>query len=59
MNRLLIAKIAAVLTGAATLFGLEHGLHVSLYIAVPAALIVYMAVKVGIGLLLGIDERAK
>ncbi len=59
MNRLLMTRIAAVLTGAAVLFALEQGLHVSLYIAVPAALIIYMAVKVGIGLLFGVGERAK
>lgn len=58
MNKLAIARILAVLTGAAVLFGLQQGLGVQLYIALPAAAIVYMAVKVAIGLLLGADEKA-
>jgi hypothetical protein len=59
MNRLLITRFAAVLIGAATLFGLQQVLHISLYLAVPAALIVYAAVKVGIGFFLGVDQSAK
>jgi hypothetical protein len=58
MNRLAIARIVAVLTGAAVLFGLQQGLELQLYIALPVAAIVYMAVKVAIGLLLGADEKA-
>lgn len=58
MNRLAIARIVAVLTGAAVLFGLQQGFGVPLYIALPAAAIVYMAVKVAIGLLLGAGEKA-
>jgi hypothetical protein len=58
MNRLAIARIVAVLTGAAVLFGLQQGLGLQLYIALPVAAIAYMAVKVAIGLLLGAGEKA-
>jgi hypothetical protein len=58
MNRLAIVRIVAVLTGAAVLFGLQRGLELTVYIALPVALVAYMAVKVAIGLLLGADEKA-
>jgi len=58
MNRLLIARIVAVLTGAAVLFGLQRGFGIQLYIALPVAVVAYMAVKVAIGLLLGAGEKA-
>jgi len=58
MNKLAITRIISVLTGAAVLFGLQHSLGLQLYIALPAALIAYMAVKVAVGLLLGADEKA-
>ncbi len=47
------------LVGAAVLFGLEQELGLPLYIAIPTAVIVYMAVKVAIGLLWGTDQQAK
>ena len=58
MDRLAIARIVAVLTGAAVLFGLQRGLGLELYIALPVAMIAYMAVKVALGLLLGAGEKA-
>ena len=58
MNRLAIGRIISVLVGAAVLFGLEHGLGVKLYIAIPVAIVVYLAVKVAIGLLWGSDDKA-
>ncbi|HTT48337.1 MAG TPA: hypothetical protein VMG39_10090 [Pseudolabrys sp.] len=53
MNGPTIARIVSVLVGAAVLFGLQHGLDVKFYIALPVAILSYLAVKVGLGLLLG------
>ena len=58
MNKLAITRIVAVLTGAAVLFGLHQGLGLQFVIALPAALIVYLAVKVAIGLWCGVDGKA-
>jgi hypothetical protein len=51
MSRFAIARIVSVLAGAATLFGLQQGLRIPFYFAFPVALVVYLAVKVAIGLL--------
>jgi len=45
MSRPAIARIFWVLAGAAVLLGLEQGLGVTLYIAVPLAIVVYFFVK--------------
>jgi hypothetical protein len=58
MNRLLIVRIVAVLAAAAVLFGLQQGLGVQFYFAFPAALVVYFALKVAIGLLWGIGDKS-
>jgi hypothetical protein len=58
MNRQVIGRIISVLVGAAVLFGLEQGLGVKLYIAIPLAVIAYLAVKVAFGLLWGADNQA-
>ena len=50
MSRLAIARIVAVLAGAASLFGLQQGLGIQFYFAFPVALVVYLAVKLAIGL---------
>ena len=50
MSRLAIARIISVLAGAATLFGLQQGLGLQFYFAFPVALVVYLAVKLAIGL---------
>ena len=42
----------------AVLFGLEQGLGVQLYVAIPMAIVVYLAVKVAFGLLWGADDKA-
>ncbi len=57
MNRLLVARIVAVLTGAAVLFALQQQLRLELYIALPAAALAYILAKVAIGLLLGAGEK--
>jgi hypothetical protein len=56
MDRLLIARFVSVLVGAAVLFGALHGLDVAFYIAFPVAIVAYLAVKVGLGLLIGADK---
>ena len=46
------------LVGAAVLFALEQGLSVQLYIAIPLAVVAYLAVKVAFGLLWGAGDKA-
>jgi hypothetical protein len=58
MNRQAIGRVVSVLIGAAALFGLEQGLGVKLYFAIPVAIVVYLAVKIAIGLLWGVDDKA-
>jgi hypothetical protein len=58
MNRQGIGRIVAVLIGAAVLFGLEQGLDMKLYFAIPLAVIVYAAVKIGFGLMWGAGDKA-
>jgi hypothetical protein len=53
MNRLAIGRLVAVLAGAAVLFELQRGFGVQLYYAIPVAIVVYFAIKVAIGLMLG------
>ena len=47
MNRHGIARIVAVLVGAAVLFGLELGFGVQFYYAIPAGVLVYIVKKFG------------
>jgi hypothetical protein len=56
MDRLLIVRFVSVLVGAAVLFGGLHGLNAAFYIAFPIAIVAYLAVKVGLGLLIGADK---
>jgi hypothetical protein len=58
MNRQAIGRVVSVLIGAAVLFGLEQGLGLKLYFAIPVAIVVYLAVKIAIGLLWGVDDKA-
>ena len=59
MTRNGITRIVAVLTAAAVLFGLQQGLGLQFYFALPAAMLAYLAMLVGVGLLLGADKPAK
>ena len=59
MNRHGIGRIAAVLVGAGVLFGLEQGLGVKLYIAIPAGVLAYVVTLATFALLLGNGARAK
>jgi hypothetical protein len=58
MSRQIIGRIISVLIGAAVLYGLERGLGVKIYIAIPIAIVVYLALKAAIGQLLGVDDKA-
>lgn len=46
------------MTGAAVLFGLQQGLGLQFYIALPAAVLAYLAMLIGVGLLIGSDTQA-
>jgi len=58
MTRIGITRIVAMLTGAAVLYGLQQGLGLQFYFALPAAVLAYLAVLVGLGLLLNADKPA-
>ena len=58
MNRMTIGRIVSVLAGAAVLFVLEHRYGVTLYISIPVAILVYLAIKIAIGLLWPDDDKA-
>jgi hypothetical protein len=51
------ARMAAIAAGAVTIFGLQHWLEYSMWIALSGAILVYAATVVGVGYLLGV--RAK
>jgi hypothetical protein len=53
MNKPGIARIVAVLVGGAVLFGLELGLGVQFYFAIPAGVLVYIVTRMTLGLVLG------
>jgi hypothetical protein len=58
MNRQMLGRIIAVLLGGAVMFGLELGFGVQFYIAIPIAIITYLAVRLGFGLVWGTDGAA-
>jgi hypothetical protein len=51
MNKPHLFRIIAVLIGAAVLFGLELGLGVAIYIAIPAGILAYTACRLGFAML--------
>ena len=59
MSKHAITRVAAILAGAAVLFVLQQRFEVSFYIALPAAIVAYLAVLVGMGLALGVTPPAK
>lgn len=59
MNQRLITRIIAMLAGGTILFWLEQGLGLQLYIALPVAILAYLAMLVAVGLLLGTDKQPK
>ena len=59
MNKHRISRIVSVLVGAAVLFGLEQGLGLKFYIAIPAGVLAYLVTLVALGLVLETHTRAK
>ena len=59
MTRDRMIRFAAVLVGAATLFGLEQGLGAKLYIAIPAGIVGYIVTLVALGLMFGSGSQVK
>jgi hypothetical protein len=59
MTKIGITRFGSVLTGAAVLFGLQQGLNISFYLALPAALLAYIAVKLTLGFMLGAGKEAE
>jgi hypothetical protein len=59
MNRRGMTRNISVLIGAVVLFGLELGFGVTMYIAIPAGVLAYLASLVAMGLLLGTETPAK
>jgi hypothetical protein len=59
MSKHAISRFGAVLVGAAVLFGLEQGLGLQFYIAIPVGVVAYVVTLVALGLALGVDARAK
>jgi hypothetical protein len=52
-------RFAAVLVGAATLFGLEQGLGTKLYLAIPAGIVAYVVALVALGLMFASGSQAR
>ena len=53
MTRERMIRFAAVLVGAAVLYGLEQGLGTKFYIAIPAGILAYVATLLALGLTFG------
>jgi len=51
MGKPQLYRFAAILVGATVLFGLELGLGVEYYIAIPAGIVAYTACRVGFAML--------
>ena len=59
MSRSAIHRIVSVLVGAAVVYGLEQGLGLKFYIAIPVGVVAYLVTLVALGLMLETDKRAK
>jgi len=59
MDKHSISRFICILIGAAVLFGLERGFGVKFYIAIPVAIVAWLAATVAIGLALNLDKPAK
>jgi hypothetical protein len=57
MNPNPYARMAGIAAGAASIFGLQHGLELSFWIALPLAIMAYAATVISVGFLLA--ARAK
>ena len=52
-------RLVAVLIGAAVLFGLEQGLDVKPYVAIPAGILAYIATRLVLGRTLGSGSQTE
>ncbi len=52
MNPNPYARMAGIAAGAASIFGLQQGLELSFWIALPLAILAYAATVIGVGFLL-------
>ena len=59
MSRDRMIRFAAVLVGAAVLFGLEQGADAKLYVAIPGGIVAYVITLVALGLVFGSGRQAK
>jgi hypothetical protein len=59
MSKHAISRIVSVLVGAGVLFGLEQGLGLQFYIAMPVGVVAYVVTLVALKQALGPDARAK
>ena len=59
MNRDRMIRFAAVLGGAAVVFGLQQGAEAKLYIAIPGGIVAYIVTLVALGLMFRSSSRAK
>jgi len=59
MNRDRMTRFAAVLVGAAVLFGLEQQFGVKLYLAIPAGIAAYFATLIVLALTFGSGNQTK
>ncbi|HEY1310163.1 MAG TPA: hypothetical protein VGF02_04370 [Pseudolabrys sp.] len=57
MDRQTIGRLISVLAGAAILFGLEQGVGMKFYFAVPVAVVVYVALRLALQHLWGADDK--
>ncbi|HXZ46977.1 MAG TPA: hypothetical protein VEH02_09660 [Pseudolabrys sp.] len=59
MIRERMIRFAAVLVGAAVLFGLEQGVGAKLYVAIPAGVLAYVATLLALGVTRGSGRQTK
>ncbi|HSL80767.1 MAG TPA: hypothetical protein VK877_14030 [Pseudolabrys sp.] len=59
MSRDRMIRFAAVLVGAAVLFGLEQGFGLKLYLAIPAAIAAYFATLIVLTFAFGSGSQTK
>ena len=59
MSKHAISRIVAVAVGAGVLFGLEQGLDIKFYLAIPAGVVAYIVTLAALGLMLETGKRVK
>lgn len=57
MNRDRMIRFAAVLVGAAVVFGLQQGAEAKFYIAIPGGIVAYIITLVALGLVFGSQAK--